>query len=141
MEVIKAKISDYFTKEFILFFVFSGLAAIVNFGSRIIFSIWLGYAISIVLAYMCGMVTSFIFNKYFVFKKRAIRKTPKQFMIFIIVNILAVTQTLIFSFLFRDVIFPQIDFTFYPEEVAHLIGVGIPVFTSFLGHKYFSFKE
>ena len=137
---MKAKIGDYFTKEFILFLVFSGFAAVVNFGSRIVFSIWLNYVVAIILAYLCGMITAFVLNKFFVFNKRAADKTPRQFGIFVIVNLLAVAQTLLFSLLFRNVILPGLNFTFYPDEVAHLIGVGIPVFTSFLGHKYFSFK-
>ena len=138
---MRAKLKVYFSKEFILFLLFSGLAAIVNFLSRIVFSFWLEYTIAIVLAYICGMITAFVLNKFFVFNKRAADNTPRQAVFFVVVNILAVAQTLLFSLLFRNVIFPEVGFVFYPEEVAHLIGVGIPVFTSFLGHKYFSFKK
>ena len=137
---MKARINDYFTKEFLLFLLCNGFAAVVNFCSRIVFSIWLDYTIAIVIAYICGMITAFTLNKFFVFNKRQASKTPRQFLIFAVVNVLAVAQTLLFSLLFRNVIFPGMNFTFYPDEVAHLIGVAIPVFTSFLGHKYFSFK-
>ena len=34
----------------------------------------------------------------------------------------------------------MVGFEFYPEAVAHAIGVVFPVFTSFIGHKYFSFR-
>ena len=138
--MIISKIKDFISKEFILFLLCNGFAAVVNFGSRIIFSLWLEYATSIIIAYICGMITAFTLNKFFVFNKRAANKTPRQFIIFALVNILAVAQTLLFSLLFRDIIFPRLDFTFYPDEVSHFIGVAIPVFTSFLGHKYFSFK-
>jgi putative flippase GtrA len=86
------------------------------------------------------MVTAFVLNKFFVFKKKDSKRTPRQFFIFVLVNLVAVVQTLLFSLLFRNVVFPAVGFTFFPDEVAHLIGVGLPVFTSFLGHKYFSFK-
>ena len=137
---MRAKINDYFTKEFLLFLMCNGFAAVVNFSSRIVFSFWLEYAAAIVIAYICGMITAFTLNKFFVFNKRSVSKTPRQFVIFALVNVLAVAQTLLFSLLFRNVIFPYVGYHFYPDEVAHLIGVAIPVFTSFLGHKYFSFR-
>jgi hypothetical protein len=37
-------------------------------------------------------------------------------------------------------VFPAIGFSFYPEAVAHAVGVIFPVFTSFFGHKYLSFR-
>jgi|TARA_B100000315_G_scaffold100179_1_gene92102 putative flippase GtrA len=37
-------------------------------------------------------------------------------------------------------IFPSIAFDFHPHAIAHAAGVAFPVFTSFIGHKYFSFK-
>jgi len=136
----KPHIKDYFTRQFILFFVCNTFAAGVNFGSRILFSMVTPYEIAIVLAYCCGLFTAFILNKIFVFDAKH-GKTSKQLFGFVIVNILGLAQTLLFSLLFRNIIFPQIGYDFYPDEAAHLIGVAIPVFTSFLGHKYFSFKK
>jgi putative flippase GtrA len=37
-------------------------------------------------------------------------------------------------------VFPAIQFTFHADTVAHVVGVVAPVFTSYLGHKYFSFQ-
>jgi len=136
----KPHIKDYFTKQFILFFICSTFAAGVNFGSRILFSLVLCYEIAIVLAYCCGILTAFILNKIFVFDAKK-GKTGKQLFGFVAVNILGLAQTLLFSLLFRNIIFPSVGFEFYPNEVAHLIGIAIPVFTSFLGHKYISFRR
>jgi len=136
----KPHIKDYFSREFIAFFICNTIAAGVNFGSRILFSMAMRYEIAIVLAYCCGILTAFILNKFFVFDARY-GKTGKQLLGFIAVNILGLAQTLLFSLLFRNIIFPQIGFDFYPEEIAHFIGIAIPVFTSFLGHKYISFRR
>ena len=133
-------IKDYFTREFILFLVCSTFAAGVNFGSRILFSIVFSYELAVFFAYCCGLLTAFILNKLFVFDAKHGR-TGKQLFGFIIVNILGLAQTFLFSLLFRNLIFPKSGFDFYPDEIAHLIGIAIPVFTSFLGHKYISFKK
>ncbi len=135
---LKPKLRDYCTKEFIKFIGFNSLGAMVNFGSRIAFNLFANYAVSVVLAYFMGMATAFFLDKAFVFKQAA-NKTSRQMVGFAIINVLSLGQTLLFSWLFRSVVFPGIGFAFYPDAVAHLIGIIIPVFTSFLGHKYFSF--
>jgi len=136
---MKPKIYDYFSKEFILFVVCSGISAVVNFFVRIILTVYIEYAIAIVLAYICGIIVSFTLNKIFVFNIRT-GNIHKQLGKFIIINFSGVCITLFLSLLFRNVIFPFIGFTFYVNEFAHVIGLSFTAFTSFLGHKYFSFK-
>lgn len=132
-------LKDYCSMEFIKFLTVSGFAAAINFLSRIIINYFTSYAAAIVLAYFVGMVTAFSLNKTFVFQKGK-KNSAKQFMVFTSVNIAAIIQTLVISILFRDYFFPYVDFKFYNDEVAHVIGLSVPAFTSFLGHKYFSFK-
>lgn len=134
----KPKISDYFSMEFMKFLFCNGFAAIVNFCSRIVINRFIGYLGSVSIAYGFGMATAFTLNKFFVFKGSE-HKTSRQFMGFFIVNMFALVQTLLFSMLFRNIIFPYIGFNFYPDEVSHFIGISIPIFSSYLGHKYFSF--
>lgn len=136
----RPKITDYFTLEFIKFLFCNGLAAMVNFCSRIIINNFTGYFISVIIAYGFGMATAFSLNKIFVFKNSK-HKTSRQFKGFFIVNMIAIVQTILFSLLFRNYIFPRVGFTFYPDELAHFIGISVPIFSSFLGHKYFSFGD
>ncbi len=136
----KPHIKDYFTKEFVKFLCCNGFAAVVNFGSRILFNGFMEYLPAVLLAYCCGMLTAFTLNKFLVFDGKEGR-TSRQFFGFFVVNLLGLAQTLLFSMLFRDVIFPAMHWTFYPDALAHLIGISIPIFTSFLGHKYFSFRK
>ena len=79
------------TKEFSRFLLTGGIAAIVNFLSRILFNLWVDFSVSVYLAYIAGMVTAFFLKRHFVFSKG---KQPISHSIgfFILVNILAYLQ-------------------------------------------------
>ena len=95
---------------------------------------------AVILAYLTGMITAFVLSKLFVFD-RSIHSTSREFVYFTLVNVLAVIQTYAISIGLAHYLFPQLEFHSYPEAVAHAIGVAFPVFTSYFGHKYFTFKE
>ena len=84
--------------QFVLFVLVGGTAAAVNFGSRIVFSLWMGYAAAIVLAYLLGMVTAFCLNRLFVFRATT-SALHHQMIWFTLVNLLAVAQTLAAPFI------------------------------------------
>ena len=126
--------------EFFHFLVVGGLAAGINFISRIGFSELVSYRVAIVLAYLIGMITAFLLSKHYVFEKSG-RPLKDELRDFTIVNIFAVIQVWLISVGLAEYFFPYISFNFFPEEVAHLIGLGIPAITSYFGHKYFSFRK
>jgi len=130
---------EFCTQHFIKFTLIGGFAALVNFSSRIILNYYMSYSNSIITAYLFGMITAFSLNKLFLFKK-ATTKTTIQVIWFSIINILAVLQTLFVSLLFAKLLLPTMGFHFHIKETAHAIGIAIPIFTSYLGHKYFTFK-
>lgn len=125
--------------RFAHFVVAGGIAALLNFGSRILLSLTMPYAASIVVAYCIGMLTAFVLNRAFVFKESS-SSLQRQATRFTLINLLAVVQTLLISILLARQVFPVIGMEFHAETVAHAIGVAVPVFTSYLGHKHFSFK-
>jgi len=127
------------TSELIRFLLAGGIAASVNFLSRIALSWWMSYAAAIVVAYVLGMVTAFVINRAFVFRQ-ATNELHHQIFWFVMVNLAAVLQTLAISLLLADVIFPQTGFRWHSETVAHAFGVAVPVITSYVGHKRLSFK-
>lgn len=127
--------------QFFKFLVVGGVAAILNILSRVIFGTFTEYTLSIVLAFFVGLTTAFLLNKYYVFEKSIHKSWIIEYWYFFLVNILGLVQTILISYLFVYIVFPYIDFIFYPEFFAHVIGVIIPVFTSFIGHKYFSFRR
>ncbi|MER3055825.1 MULTISPECIES: GtrA family protein [Xanthomonas] len=127
------------SRQFIMFLFAGGLAAAVNFGSRIALSHWMDYVPSIIIAYLLGMMSAFMLNKLFVFSE-ARNRLHHQVMWFILINLVAVVQTIVISLLLARWLLPAIGVDFHNETIAHSIGVVVPVITSYLGHKRFSFR-
>ena len=124
--------------RFVLFVLAGGTAAIVNILSRIALNWLMPYEVAIIVAYLCGMTTAYLLNRYFVFAASG-RGVASEYTRFALVNLAAVAQVWIVSVGLARLAFPAIGFTWHAETVAHVIGVAIPVFTSYLGHKHFSF--
>ena len=125
-------------KRFALFLFAGGTAALVNILSRIAFNWLMPYEVAIVVAYLCGMTTAYLLNKRFVFASSG-RGVASEYTRFALVNLAAVAQVWIVSVGLARLVFPAISFIWHAETVAHVIGVTIPVFTSYMGHKHFSF--
>jgi putative flippase GtrA len=125
-------------RQFLLFLVAGGIAALANFGSRIAFSFVMPYVAAIVLAYLVGMATAFALNRAFVFTAAA-NPVAQQAWRFALVNVAAVAQTLAISLLLARWLLPALGLVEHVETLAHAVGVVVPVFTSYLGHRHFSF--
>ncbi|HBK44979.1 MAG TPA: hypothetical protein DDZ67_00800 [Xanthomonadaceae bacterium] len=128
------------SRRFALFVLAGGLAAGVNFGSRILLSRVMPYVPAIAAAYCLGMLTAFVLNRLFVFRTTS-NALPSQVGWFMLVNAAALAQTVLISLLLARWLFPAIDFDFHPETMAHALGVAVPVITSYLGHKKFTFRN
>jgi len=121
-------------------FVLAGaVAAIVNFGSRVLLSLALPFAMAIVCAYALGMATAFVLIRQFVFKG-ATNRLHEQLAWFIAVNALAAAQTLVVSLVLADFVLPWAGVTWHAHEVAHAAGILAPIFTSYVGHKRLTFR-
>lgn len=127
-------------RQFVVFIVTGGVAALVNFLSRILFNQWLSFSSSVILAYLCGMVTAYVLAKVFVFTESE-QKLGQSILYFCLVNAVAVLQTWLLSMLFAYYLLPFLGVTRFVHEIAHIVGIIFPVFTSYYGHKRFSFKE
>lgn len=132
-------IGAFKSRQFVAFLVTGGLAAAVNFGSRILYNQWMGFSAAIVLAYITGMVTAFVLARLFVFRNSQ-RALHHSALYFVLVNGVAVLQTWAISLLLADWLLPALGVRQYMHELAHAAGVVVPVFTSYLGHKHLSFK-
>jgi putative flippase GtrA len=128
------------SRKFIKFLLAGGTAAAANFGSRILLGQVMPYTWSIVVAYLIGMLTAFVLNRMFVFEA-ASTSLRHQAIWFTLINIAAVLQTLACSLVLARWMFPAMGMRFHPETLAHAIGVAVPVFTSYFGHKALTFKE
>jgi putative flippase GtrA len=132
-------IQQFLSKQFILFLVTGGTAALVNFGTRIIYNHWVSFSVAIVLAYLTGMMIAFFLARRLVFKQSQ-QSLARSAFFFCAVNVLAVFQTWLISMGLAFYVLPYWGFTRFVSEIAHAVGVVVPVFTSYLGHKYFSFR-
>jgi putative flippase GtrA len=126
--------------QFALFVVVGGFAAVVNIVSRVAFNLAMPYEAAIVVAYACGMTTAYVLNRKFVFAASG-RRPIDEYARFTLVNLVAVAQVWIVSVTLARLAFPAIGFAWHAETSAHVIGVLVPVVTSYLGHKHFSFAS
>lgn len=127
------------SRQFLLFLLVGGLAALANVLSRIGYSQWLAFTPAIVLAYLTGMLTAFVLSRLFVFKDSS-RPLHHSAFYFVLVNAFAVLQTWIVSTVLAFHLLPWLGVATLRLEIAHAIGVAVPVFSSYFGHKYLSFR-
>ncbi|MFN9693690.1 MAG: GtrA family protein [Synechococcaceae cyanobacterium] len=116
-----------------------GAAAAVNVLSRVGFSLVLRFELAVLAAYAVGMVTAYILARRFVFTGSG-QSIRRSFAAFALVNLVAVLQTWLVSIGLRHVLLPIIGAATLVDLIAHSVGVAIPVFTSYLGHKHVSFR-
>lgn len=132
-------IQQFMSREFLVFLLTGGTAAAVNFCSRIVYNLWLDFSSAVILAYITGMVTAFVLAKIFVFKDSQ-QSIHHSVLFFILVNLVAVLQTWAISIGLAYYLLPSMGITVFVREIAHGVGVAVPVFTSYIGHKRWSFR-
>jgi putative flippase GtrA len=133
-------IGAFRSKQFLTFLVTGGLAAVVNFGSRMVLSQWLTLSMAVLLAYLAGMVTAFVLARVFVFRGSR-QSVHLSAVFFVLVNLVAVLQTWGITLLLAYWILPWLGVRAHINEIAHAIGIVVPVFTSYIGHKRWSFAD
>lgn len=122
------------------FLLAGGVAALANFGSRFAFSLALPYPAAVVAAYGVGMVTAFVLMRRYVFAPGS-RSLAQQVAAFVGVNLLAVAQTLAVSLLLARWALPPLGLgATTTEALAHAVGVAVPVVTSYLAHRAWTFR-
>jgi putative flippase GtrA len=131
-------IQEFASRQFLGFLLAGGVAAAVNFGSRIVYSLWFGFSVAVVLAYVTGMLTAFVLTRLFVFRDSR-QPTHRSAFFFALVNLVAVAQTWAVSVALLHYVLPASGIQRFAPEIAHAVGVAVPVFTSYLGHKRWSF--
>ncbi len=132
-------IKSLLNNNFIKFLILGGVAALINFVSRIFINFFLSYRFSIILSYFLGMIVAFYLFRKFIFIKSQ-KPIKKQIYGFVTVNILGIIQVWCVSVFLEEFFFPLISFNFYSKEFAHAIGISVPAITSYFGHKYLSFS-
>ena len=127
------------SKQFFLFIIAGGTSAIINLLSRIVLSIFLSFEFSILISYLIGMIIAFLLFKKFVFVNTK-KSNKNSLAAYTLINLISVIQTFFISTLMRNWLITILDNLTITELVSHLSGLGVLTFTSFLGHKYITFK-
>ena len=128
------------TGEFTRFVAVGAFAALLNWLSRIGFSLFMPLTAAIVAAYLVGLTTAFVLNRKYVFGPTE-RGMKSEYLRFALVNVVALAQVWAVTMALVTYVFPYFGFTWRANEVAHAIGVASPIVTSYFGHRYFSFAR
>lgn len=128
------------SKQFLAFIVAGAIAVMVNFCSRILYNYEFSFSTSIILAYITGMVVSFTLGRLFVFKNSQ-QTFLRSIMFFILVNLIGMLQVWLVSLFLAYYLLPDLGIESFTRETAHAIGLIFPTFTTYLGHKFLTFRE
>lgn len=92
------------------------------------------YAVSQILGYSFGVINSFVFNKNWTFGDRnANKKTIREFLQFIVINLISLAITIIFM----KLLIKNLELNVY---IAKIIVTFIAQVTNFLGYKLWVFN-
>ena len=84
------------------------------------------------------MACGFVLTRHFVFAPSA-RVVHGEIVRYVLVNAVAVTQTWALSVYLASVLTPGMGAAL-AQSLAHAAGIALPVVSSYIGHKYFTFR-
>jgi len=135
---VKAELIQLKDNQFVRFLVVGGFSAALNFLSRIYFSNYVEFSFAVVLAFFVGLTTAFMLSKNYVFPKGK-RSFVASFSYFLIINVIALALVWGSSLAMLHVVLPALHVVNNAEEIAHAVGICLPVITSYIAHKYITF--
>ncbi len=128
------------SEQFARFLLAGGTAAAANFLSRILFSQFVDFETAVLMAFCVGLSTGFFLNKTYVFWGSS-QHVAAEIFYYILVNLFALVQTWLLSLYLAQFLQAETELGVQTAEaVAHLAGIMLPVFSSFLGHRYITFR-
>jgi putative flippase GtrA len=135
----KGLITKSLSRQFPRFLVSGGVAALANFGSRFLFSVYMSFEYAVTAAFFVGLATGFLLARKFVFHNSA-NSLGMEILYYLVVNLLALVQTWLLSVYLAAELVPVMGLQI-GQASAHMAGIMLPTLTSYLGHKYFTFRE
>lgn len=132
-------IKHFITKQFLVFLLVGGFAALLNWLARIYLSTWLPFSSAIIIAYCIGMSVAFTLNHFFVFPTST-KATRTQARDFILVN-LSLFPLVWFVSIVVNHWLNVIGIINYSKELAHAIAISSPMIFTFLFYKFVAFQE
>ena len=129
-----------FEYQYIRFLVVGGTSAAVAFVSRYFLDMFMDFKTAVAISYLFGMLVAFILNKKFVFDANG-SNLNQQINRFVQVNLFGMALVWLVSVTLARYVFPALSFTWYADDIAHLIGLACPMISSYFGYRYYTFKQ
>ena len=126
-------------ERFLRFLAAGGASAVLNLGSRWLLGHVVSYELSVALAYVVGVVSAFALMRLFVFEPAG-DTARAQFTRFVMVNVVGFCVVWLVSVGLARGVFPAVGFRWHADTIAHGLGIACLAFTSYWGHRFFSFK-
>jgi putative flippase GtrA len=127
-------------REALRFLAVGALAAAANFGSRFAFSLAVPFGSAVVLAFFVGLATAFLLNRQWVFVRERPPVWHGEALRFAIVNVAGLALTLGVSIWLAERALPALGIARGREAIAHFCGIGATVLTSYVAHKFWTFR-
>ena len=123
-----------YDKKLVRFFLSGVIASGINFITYTsLYLIFSNLLFSSIFGYLAGIIISFVFSKYWVFKKSSSQTLYKSFSLFCFIYFLGgMEMSLVIIFLNRLI---------ENYEISWLFGASIGTMNNFLGSKYLVFKK
>ncbi len=125
--------------RFVKFLFFGGVSALANILARLAFYQAMSFEAAVVLAHIVGMVVAYTSFRLFVFEPTG-RSLRSEVVGFVVVNLWSLVQIWLISVGLYRFGLPALGWEWQADTVAHVTGVGTTAVTSFIGHKYLTFR-
>lgn len=136
------------TRRVLRFLLVGTLAAAVNWLARIAlsaaFAPALSFEVAVLIAYAIGMTSGFLLYRAYVFPDAGLPMAV-QLRRFIAVNLVSAAEVWLIAVLLLRVVVPAVgigtEYTAIAEALAHGIAIAVGAATSYVGHKFLTFKS
>lgn len=136
------------THRVLRFLLVGSLAAAVNWIARIVlsaaFAPALSFEMAVLIAYAIGMTSGFLLYRAYVFPDAGLPMAI-QVRRFIAVNLVSAAEVWLVAVLLLRVAVPTVgigaEYAAIAEALAHGIAIAIGAATSYVGHKFLTFKS
>jgi len=138
-KLCSSAIKIFLTRQFFTFSFFGLVALLINLGARLALNLFFSFSISVFLAHIFAMGCAYFLFQTYVF--RSYRNFKSSLFKFLIINFISLIQVWTVSYFMAYFILPSFGFSEFLYLISHLFGVFSTVITSFVGHKYWSFRR
>jgi putative flippase GtrA len=130
--------------EFLRFLATGSIAAFSNMAAVAAFRLLMPLLPAAILGYIIGMVIAFILFQRVMFNTPGLVLTrpilARRIFRFTVVNMVGLCLSVATTMTFAEIVLPAVRWTFMPVTVANFFGVAVPAFSSYFGHKFWTYR-